>query len=100
MAYYSRRGPYTKARVRSLARQQGYYLASQAQANKFGSFAEIWVWGWDETGRRVVLCRFYACAGRPNGHCDYPPVSGNVFISGGVRANQLGLALDWSPVDE
>lgn len=86
-------GPFTKAYVRKLAKQKGYRIASSAQAAKTGLFAEIWVWGWDESKQRILTCRFYASRDHPHGYCELPPVSDTIFCSGGVQINQLGLPL-------
>lgn len=91
MRYNRYRGPYTKSYVRKLARQQGYRLASPAQATKTGLFAEVWVWGWDESRQRVITCRYQVGHDHPDGHCNYPPVSDTVRAPGGIAANQLQL---------
>ena len=89
------KGPYTRAWVRELAREQGYFIAGNAQGGKWGWFAEVPVWGFREEDGQILLCRFVASDDHPHGHCDLPPVGGNIFPGDGVKANQLGLALTW-----
>lgn len=85
----------TRSRIRWLARQQGYYIAGPAYAARTGLYAKVSVWGFREEDRQIVLCTFSADRDCPQGYCDFPPVSGNVFVAGGVKVNQLGLGLDW-----
>jgi len=92
------KGPYTRAHVRGLAREQGYFIAGNAQGGKGGWFVEVPVWGFREEDGQVLLCRFMASADHPHGYCDLPPVGGNIFPGNGVKANQLGLALTWGEV--
>ena len=88
------KGKFTRARVRKLARQQGYYVASPAKGTPTNLFAKVYVWGWREEDQQIIGCWFILCREHPNGHCPFPPVSQNVWVQG-VRANQLGLGLDW-----
>lgn len=88
-----KRGPYTKSKVRKLAKAQGYRIASLAQAYRSGWWAWLWVWGWDKAQQRILVCRFYACHENPEGFCELPPVADTVFSSGGVQSNQLRLDL-------
>lgn len=95
MRYDRNRGLFTKSYVRTKAMERGYRLASLSSATRTGSFAEVWVWGWDESAGNIKTCRFYVCRQHPEGDCPFPPVSDTKFAKGGVQANQLGLPLDY-----
>lgn len=95
MSYHRNHGSFTKSYVRRKAIERGYRIASRAQANKYGSWAEIWVWGWDAQAGNIKTCRFYVSQDHPDGCCNFPPVTDTIRVLGGVAANQLGLNLNY-----
>ena len=91
-----RKGPYTRALARKIARKRGYYIAGNARGSKWNEWVEIPVWGFRAEDGQILLCYFVLDSKHPNGYCQLPPAGDNIFPGNGVVANQLGLDLDWS----